>query len=98
MYQNEIFNWALRLLDKAKKSKTIKQAIQKTVEVTRDLIGNKIVDKIRSFSTQWHSKKSSKKLHSEELHSRSEDKLEVPKERYISPEKRQQIIDELRLL
>ena len=26
------------------------------------------------------------------------DELETPKERYISPEKRQQIIDELRLL
>ena len=79
--------------------KTIKQAIQKTVEVTGDLIGNKIVYKITSFSTEWrHSKKSSEKLHSEELRSQSEGKLEVPTERYISPEKRQQIIDELRLL
>ena len=78
--------------------KTIKQAIEKTVEVTGDLIGNKVVDKITSFSTEWHSKKSSKKLHSEELRSESEGKLEVPTERYISPEKRQQIIDELRLL
>ena len=65
-----------------------KTAIQKTAEATGDLIGNKISDKITSIS-----KKSSK-----ELHSQNEDDLEIPKERYISPEKRKQIIDELRLV
>ena len=40
-----------------------------------------MVDKITSVS-----RKSSKKSHSEELHSQNEDELEVPKERYISPE------------
>ena len=55
--------------------------IQKTAEATADLIGNKITDKTTSVS-----KKSSKKSHSEELHSQNEDDLEVPKERYISPE------------
>ena len=67
-----------------------KRAIQKTREATGDLIGNKIADKITSVS-----KKSSKKSHSEELHSQNEAELEVPIERYISPEKRQQIIDEI---
>ena len=53
-----------KLLDTAKKSTTdaVKtasdRAIQKTVEATGDLIGNKIADKIRSVS-----KKSAKELH-----------------------------------
>ena len=80
--------YSQKLLDSTKKSKTdAKIAIQKTAEATGDLIGNKIVDKITSVS-----KKSSK-----ELHSQNEDELKIPKERYISPEKRHQIIDELRL-
>ena len=83
------------LLDSAKKSTTddiktaSETAIQKTAEATGDLIGNKIADKITSVS-----KKSSVE------HSKNNDannKIEVPKKRYISPEERQQIIDELRL-
>ena len=62
--------------------------MQKTSEATGDLVGNKIKDKITSVS-----KKSSK-----ELHSQNEDQIKLPKERYISPEKRQQIFDELRLV
>ena len=46
--------------------------------------------------------KSPKEFHSKELHSRelSSNKAsnEIPKERYIFPQKRQQIIDELRLI
>ena len=84
-----------KFLDSAKKSTAdliitaSKRAIQKTVEATGDLIGNKIADKITIAS-----KKSSKELHSE----KEEANNEKPKERYISPEKRQQIIDELRLV
>ena len=63
-----------------------KGAIQKSAEATGDLIGNKIADKIASIS------KSRKELHS------NENEIEIPKERYISPEQRQQIIDELRLV
>ena len=38
------------------------------------------------------------KLPSMELHSKKdENEIETPKERYISPDERQQIIDELRL-
>ena len=48
----------------------------------------KIVDKITSVS------KSSKKLHSQN----NLDETVIPKERYISQEKTQQIIDELRLI
>ena len=83
-----------KLLDSAKKSTTdviktaSKRAIQKTAEATGDLIGNKIADKITSVS-----KKSKKPQNNE-----ANDESEAPKERYISPEKRQQIIDELRLV
>ena len=69
---------------------TLKRAIQKAVEATDDLIGNKIADKITSVS-----KKSSTE------HSKNDDantEIEVPRKRYISPEERRQIIDELRLL
>ena len=64
-----------------------KISFQKTVEATDDLLGNNI-DKITSVS-----KKSPK-----ELHSQNEDEIEIPTERYTSSEKRQQIIDELRLV
>ena len=87
-----------KLLDSAKKStadviKTAsKRAIKKTAEATGDFIGNKIVDRITSVSK----KKSVKEL--------PNDKTEVaveranPKKRYISPEERQQIIEELSLV
>ena len=40
----------------------------------------------------------SKKLNSKELYSKTnEDEIEISKERYISPEERQQITDELKL-
>ena len=48
--------YSQKLLDSAKKSTTdaiktaSKRAIQKTAEATRDLIGNKIADKITSIS------------------------------------------------
>ena len=43
------------------------------------------------------SRKPAKKLHDEEL-PLIEANNEIPKERYISPKERQQIIDELRLM
>ena len=61
-----------------------KRVIQKTAEATGDLIGNKIADKIRSVS----------KISPKELQN---DETEAPRKRYISPEERQQIIDELKL-
>ena len=82
------------LLDSAKISTTdaIKTAskgvIQKTAEATGDSIGHKITDKITSVS------KKPKKPQNNEANYESE----APKERYISPEKRQEIIDELRLV
>ena len=66
-----------------------KRAIQKTTEATGDLIGNKIADKITSVS---------KKPSARSKNNRTIDETETPNERYTSPEKRQQIIDELRLV
>ena len=89
-----------KLLDSAKKSATdaiktaSKRAFQKTAEATGDLIVNKIADKITIISKKFSAE------HSMELHSKNDvnREIEVPQKRYISPEERQQIIDELRLL
>ena len=73
---------------------TSKRAIQKTAEATGGLIGNKVADKIKNIS-----KKSSTEFYLRELqNNKANDEIEIPEERYISPEKRQQIIDELRLV
>ena len=91
-----------KLLDSAKKStadaikKASKRAIQKTAEATGDLIGNKIADKIISVS-----KKPAMELHSKELpnnNNETDAEITTHKKRYISPEERQQIIAELRLV
>ena len=79
-----------KLLDSAKKSTTDaiktapKRAIQKTAEATGDLIGNKIADKITSVLKK----------------SKNNDDVELTthKKKYISPEERQQVINELRLV
>ena len=84
-----------KLVDTAKKSATdaikpaSKRAIQKNAEATGDLIGNKIADKITSVS-----KKKSNNDHN------NDDAVELSthKNRYISPEERQHIIDKLRLV
>ena len=90
-----------KLLDGAKKSTTdaIKtasiRAIKKTAEGTGDLIGNKIADKI----TRASKKKSNNNDDNNNNNNNNEDvKLTTQKKRYISPEERQQIINELRLV
>ena len=88
-----------KLLDSAKKSTTdaiktaSKRAIQKAAEATGDLIGNKIADKITSVLK----KKSTKKLHNND-ETEEDVELATPKKRYISPEKRKQVIEKLRLV
>ena len=82
-----------KLVDTAKKCATdsiktaSKRAIQKTAEVTGDLVGNKIADKITRVS-----KKKSNNNNNDDV------ELKTPKKIYMSPEERQQIIDELRLV
>ena len=60
-----------------------KIVFKKTAEATRDLIGNRIAVKITSAGEAKYKEK--------------EDETNKTKEIYIPPEKRQQIIDELRL-
>ena len=89
-----------KLLDSAKKSTTdaiktaSKRAIQRTEEATGDLIGNKIADKI----TRDSKKKPSKELHNNDEIKEEDVEIAFHKKRYISPEERQHIIDELRLV
>ena len=84
-----------KLLDSAKKSTTdaiktaSKRAIQKTAEATGDLIGNKIADRITSVS---------KKPSNNNNNNNEDVEITAHKKRYISPEERQQIINELRLV
>ena len=84
-----------KLLDHAKQSPTdtfktaSKRAIQKTAEATEDLIGKKIANKITKIS------KNSQQNNSETV--TNEHNKVIVKERYISPEERQESIDELRL-
>ena len=66
----------------------MRYSIQKAAEATGDLIGNKIADK---------KKKPAKQLPNDET--KEEDvEIATPKKRYISPEERKQIIEELRLV
>ena len=58
-----------------------KRAIQKTAEATGDLAGNKIADRITSYSKKSLDRPT-------ELHL-NESNNEIPKERYISPQERQ---------
>ena len=82
-----------KLVDSAKKSATdafkiaSKRAIQKTSEATGDLIENTIANKITSVS-----KKPAREQHPNVVNN------EIQKERYISQQERQKIIDELRLI
>ena len=81
-----------KLIDHAKKSETdvlvtsSKRVIQKTDQATGDLIGNKIANTIT---------KSSQDNNSETV--TNEHDKEIPKEKYASPEERQEIINKLRL-
>ena len=87
--------YSQKIIDTGKKSAndTIKiaskRAIQKTAETAGDLIGDKIADKITSVS----------KKPVKEFPINGEDaEITTRKKRYISPEERQQIINELRLV
>ena len=83
--------YSQKRLDHAKQSATdafktsSKRVIQKRVEATGDLIGNRFADKITRAS------KTSPKNNLET------DKEEMFREKYISPKLRQKFIDELRL-
>ena len=100
-YGQKVLDSAKKIYNRCNKN-SIKKAIQKTAEATGDLIGNKFADKIISLSTELHSKKNSTtELHSKELpNDETKEDTEKPahKKRYISPEERQKIFNELRLV
>ena len=100
MGENLSNKYGQKRLDSAKKSTTdaiktaSKRAIQKIAEATGDLIGIKVADKITSVS-----KKSTKELHNNNKIKEEEDAgITTHKKSYVSPEERQQIIDELMLV
>ena len=88
--------YSQKLLDHAKQSATdalkttSKRAIEKTAEATGHLVGNKTADRIMKVS------KTSSQNNSEFI--TNEHDKETPTERYVSPEERQVIADELRLI
>ena len=88
-----------QLLDTTKKLTTgflrsaSKRVIQKIVETTGDLFGNKTAERIRMPASN-STRKDPRKPTSKQI----PQPTEIPKEIYISPEKSQQIIDELKLL
>ena len=67
-----------------------KRAIQKTAQATGDLTGNKFADKITKMS------KISQQNNLEKV--TIEYNKEIPKERQISLQERQKIVDDLRLI
>ena len=83
-------------LDHAKESAadalktTPKRVIQKTEEAAGDLIGNKTADKIIQVS------RNSQQNNSETV--TNENDNEISKERYLSPEKKQGMINDLKVI
>ena len=99
MGKNLTNKYGQKCLDTAKKSTTdpiktaSKRAIQKTAEPTDDFIGNKIADKITGIASPKNvsvSKISNKNLPEKDV------EIITHKKRYISPEERQQVSDELK--
>ena len=83
-YSQKLFNH-----DKQSATDVLKTTSKKVIEVTGNLIGNKIANRITGVS------KNSQQNNSKTV--TNEHDKEIPKERYVSPEKRQKIIDDLRL-
>ena len=87
--------YRLKLFDHAKQSTTdalknsSKRVIQETAEITGDFIGNTIANRITKGPKTLQQNNS--------LTVQNENDKGIPKERHISPEKRQKIIDDLRL-
>ena len=89
---------------------TSKRAIRKTSEATGDLIGNKIADKIRSVSKKSNNNNNDNNNNNinnnnnnnndnnNNNHNHEDVEITTHKKKYISPEERQHIIDELRIV
>ena len=87
----------LKNLQQVQKKTASKRAIQKTGEETGDSIGNKIADKITSVS-----KKASNNNNNNDNNNNNNNneyvEITAHKKMYISPQERQQIVNELRLV
>ena len=90
MGKNLSNKYGQKIIDAAKTAS--KRAIQKTAEAIGDLIGNKISNQITSIS-----KNPVKDLPNND-ETQEDIEMTTHKKRYIVPEERQQIIDELRLV
>ena len=93
-YSPSVFAMCQKLLDHAKSATdsfktSSKRVIEKTAEPTGDLFGNKTADKSQKFQKIYN------KIIQKQLQKNGD--KEIPKERYVSPGERQEIIDELRL-
>ena len=94
--ENVSVKYGQKPLDHAKQSATdalkttSKIIIQKTAGSSGDLIGNKIFNRIAKFS------RSSPHNNSETITNKHDKK--IPKEKYLYPEERQKIIEDLRLI
>ena len=80
-YGKKLMDTATKTGEDAAKAAS-KRLVQKNAEATGDLIGNKIADKITSLG---------------KIESKEKEKEKEEQEIYIPSEKRQQIIDDLRL-
>ena len=87
-FKDKYGKYGKKLLDTATKTgidaakAASKRVVQKTAEATRDFMGNKTADKITSVGKTKEKEK---------------ENTNKPEEIYIPPEKRQQIIDDLKL-
>ena len=88
-YSQKLLNHAKESASDALKTAS-KRAIQKAAEANGDLIGNKIANRIMKVSRM------SPQNNSETII--NEYDKEIPKEKYISPEEIQKIVDDLRLI
>ena len=84
----------LKNLQQVQKKTASKRAIQKTGQETGDLIGNKIAEKITSVSK----KASNNNINNNNINNNEYVEIAALKKRYISPQERQQIVNELRLV
>ena len=88
-YSQKLLDYAEQSATNARKTSS-KRVIQKTGKATGDLICKKTAKRIKKYS------RGSKTNNLEKY--RNENHKEIPKERYISPEKRHKIINDLRLI
>ena len=93
--------YSQKLIDCAKQSAidlfetASKRAIEKTAEAAGDLIGNKVADKITKVSRISPQNKLETVTNAEENVGLDR---EIPRARFMSPENRQNFIDDLRLI